>query len=386
MELVSVVVPVFNNEKYLCQCVTSILDQTYSELEIILIDDGSTDRSGLICDYLKKTDSRIVVVHTDNNGSVKARKKGLEIATGEYVTFVDSDDYIDTQMFEKMLNEIKESNADIVHTGFYREHERGAVGVSCDFSNGIFDLTRMRVEYILSHFFSNDGEFVTPSMWSKIYKTDLARRVFMKMNDRVQYGEDMIFFLRCCFEASTIRHVKEAYYHYRIHNKSMTNSRANALRCEVNLFVEIEKVINEYGYSEMLKSQEDDFLVAHTIMALKEMSIPGVEVCQYSYGNMEIIENKSIVLYGAGEVGIDYYRTIRNNRKCKIVAMLDANPVGHSYSDVIVYAREKILDLKYDYVLISVLYEKTMEIIKDDLLKLGVDENKILWEKPHRLV
>lgn len=103
--LISVIIPVYNVEKYLNKCITSVVEQTYKNLEIIIVDDGSTDQSPEICDEWKKRDSRIQVVHSSNGGAGKARNTALDMATGDYVTFVDSDDYIAPQMYQVLLEQ-----------------------------------------------------------------------------------------------------------------------------------------------------------------------------------------------------------------------------------------------------------------------------------------
>ncbi|WP_330623213.1 glycosyltransferase family 2 protein [Kineothrix sp. MSJ-39] len=126
MELISIIVPVYNVEKYLARCIDSILKQSYSNLEIILIDDGSTDTSGTICDQYTMKDQRIRVVHKKNEGLGYARNSGIELANGKYITFIDSDDYIGEKHIEKMYNLIINTNTDTClagHTKVYATHE-----------------------------------------------------------------------------------------------------------------------------------------------------------------------------------------------------------------------------------------------------------------------
>jgi len=122
-ELISVIVPVYNVEKYLRKCLDSIISQTYRELEIILVDDGSTDLSGSICDEYSDKDNRIKVIHQANQGSAAARNTGLAIATGEYVGFIDSDDHIAKDMYEVLLNNLLANDCDIAIAGRYNEFE-----------------------------------------------------------------------------------------------------------------------------------------------------------------------------------------------------------------------------------------------------------------------
>ena len=116
-ETISIIIPVYNVEKYLNKCLNSVIEQTYKNIEVILIDDGSTDNSGKICDEYAKNDIRIKIIHQQNGGVSTARNNGLEHATGKYITFVDSDDYIEKEMIETMAKKIMKKNADIVICG-----------------------------------------------------------------------------------------------------------------------------------------------------------------------------------------------------------------------------------------------------------------------------
>lgn len=121
MELISVVVPVYNVEKYLERCVVSIVNQTYTNLEIVLVDDGSTDQSGFICDELKNQDDRIKVVHKLNEGLGLTRNRGVREARGDYICFIDSDDYIDKQYIETIYFDLKKHAADVCYCGHTKD-------------------------------------------------------------------------------------------------------------------------------------------------------------------------------------------------------------------------------------------------------------------------
>lgn len=125
--MISVIVPIYNVEKYLHRCIESIINQTYTNLQIILVDDGSPDNCGIICDEFAQKDSRIKVIHQKNKGVSAARNAGLEVATGEYVGFVDPDDYIDEQMYGNMLDALRETNSDLVICGYDYVNEQGNV-------------------------------------------------------------------------------------------------------------------------------------------------------------------------------------------------------------------------------------------------------------------
>lgn len=135
--MISTIIPVYNVDNYLPKCVDSIINQTYKNLEIILVDDGSLDRCPDICDEYAKKDKRIIVIHKKNGGLSDARNAGLEIAKGEYISFIDSDDYINEHMYEDMLSAIENVDADLCICGYDRVNDDGEIRSSAYFKNAI---------------------------------------------------------------------------------------------------------------------------------------------------------------------------------------------------------------------------------------------------------
>ncbi len=160
---ISVIVPVYNSAPWLHRCIDSIINQTYKNLEIILINDGSTDDSPIIIENYKKVDSRIITVHQENSGLVKSRDVGIKIATGDYITFVDSDDAIDLNIYERLLNNALNYNADISHCGMRFCYENGKEILhygsnkilECDTRQGLIELL--------------NGNLIEPSLCNKLY-------------------------------------------------------------------------------------------------------------------------------------------------------------------------------------------------------------------------
>lgn len=125
--LISIIIPVYNVERYLNKCLDSIINQTYKNLEIVLVDDGSTDRSGLICDDYAAKDNRVIVLHKENSGVSEARNIGLKHSTGEFIGFVDGDDYVDRQMYELLLERLESDNSDMAACNYLQVDEEGGV-------------------------------------------------------------------------------------------------------------------------------------------------------------------------------------------------------------------------------------------------------------------
>lgn len=162
--MISVIVPVYNVEQYLCRCIDSILNQTYHDMEIILVDDGSTDTSGSICDNYANLDSRVRVLHKSNNGLSSARNAGLNIAIGEYIAFIDSDDSIDECFFSVLIKTINDFNSDIVEcnrSDIYDNNMPNNLN-EIDFEPTLFNREDAMSELIDNHFFKQ-------TVWNKLY-------------------------------------------------------------------------------------------------------------------------------------------------------------------------------------------------------------------------
>lgn len=212
-KLISVIIPVFNTEKYLARCVNSVLSQTYRNLEIILVDDGSYDKSGEICDEFANRDSRIMVIHKENGGVSSARNAGLDVMSGEYVGFVDSDDITDVTMYEKLIDTAESENADIVCCGTERVsdsgHEYYFNGRTEDFL--IFDTNKALRELTYNC-------RITNSMWDKLYRKDIFDN--LRMTEGIIY-EDHEIMHKCLYRAEKTVYIGAPLYKYYMNSKSL---------------------------------------------------------------------------------------------------------------------------------------------------------------------
>lgn len=241
--LLSVIVPVYRVETYLRKCLDSLVNQTYPGLEIILVDDGSPDGCGAICDEYARRDARIGVIHQENRGLSGARNTGLDKATGEFVAFVDSDDYLELSMYEKLMKAAIESEADIVVGDFYMVKESGAERWRCWMSADT-PLEKVQ-ERIL--------EDRLPSyMWNKVYRKKLFDGIRFQS---IRGFEDLLISPRLFQKAKKVAFVAEAGYYYNCLNTGALTAVFNHRR-ELNvetkfgLFVawkEHEKVAREMG-------------------------------------------------------------------------------------------------------------------------------------------
>jgi len=207
--LLSVIVPCYNVEKYLDKCISSIVSQTYINLEILLIDDGSTDNSGMICDAWQERDKRIQVIHKQNEGSSYARKTGVEHVTADYITFVDADDWIDEDMYLNMMTALISTHSDIAQCGFCYAFEDGSIKRrSFENRNGSFEIfDRMKsVSLILE-----DKEWGS-YMWNKIFKKHLFEHIEFPKGRAL--FEDLAIVHILFHHASQTVYLRDDYYFY----------------------------------------------------------------------------------------------------------------------------------------------------------------------------
>ena len=219
MTKISIIVPVYNVENYVSDCITSLLKQTYENTEIILVDDGSLDNSGKICDEYAKKDARIKVIHQKNAGVSAARNRGIEAATGDYIGFVDSDDYVSEEMYEYLLSVCLNNNVDIaqcdrVYTEkLYTEREKIE-----NTSEKVYIINRQKALHELLC-----SQSVRSSLWSKLYKKKLFDGV--RLDPRLVAGEDGIANYQLISKTDKIAvSEKTCYYYYRRSGSCTTGS------------------------------------------------------------------------------------------------------------------------------------------------------------------
>lgn len=216
-DLISVIVPVYNAEEYLDKCIGSIVNQTYKNLEIILVDDESPDNSPAICDEWAKKDSRIKVIHKKNDGAANARNSGIDVFCGDYVMFADCDDYLQADMVEYLYKLIREHNADISRCGFYLCYENGhKESASKDYA--VQELSEKEIICDLL-----TGGHLAGVIWNKLYKRDLVKS--HRYNKIDNCAEDIMFNYRIYRGKPKTVFCNEPKYNYLIRDNSMTNQK-----------------------------------------------------------------------------------------------------------------------------------------------------------------
>lgn len=242
MKKISIIVPVYNVEKYVEKCIQSLINQSYKNIEIILVDDGSNDRSNKIIDEYAKVDSRILTIHQKNKGVSAARNAGLKVATVEYVGFVDPDDYVDYQMYETMLKKIELNMSDLAVCGFSKVTELSDKEEIFEIKDELLSPKKC-VEDLFDF---RGGYAIKPSVWNKLFRRDKIGD--LKFDENIGISEDLKFVVQYILKCNSIVYVKQAFYKNLQRDGSITRSKGKAAQIiktvEIDNFVydEIKKI------------------------------------------------------------------------------------------------------------------------------------------------
>lgn len=379
---VSIIVPIYNVEAYLRECIDSIVNQSYRNIQIILVNDGSTDGSGMICDEYAMKDDRIVVIHQENKGLVAARKAGLQEAVGEYVGFVDGDDYINVDMYELLLDYIISTNSDIVHTGYWLEKGKKKYK-KVGFDSETLE-TRKAKKDLINGILSLENS-IEPSICSKLFKRDVIMKAYKDVDESSSYGEDVVCFISSIINTKKISIWDKAFYHYRIRENSLSHgSGLNAIEKELLLYNNIKDVLLKYGIYEEYRYRLDYYLGMYVMRHMKKLCLFPFPYETYCFRYPELVQNKNIIIYGAGNVGKDYYSQLCRYTKCNIVAWVDKRADIIDYSYIEVKSPEIIEKIEFDLIIVAVLDKMDAIEIENELELRGVDKNNIIWKEPDR--
>lgn len=253
MPKISILIPIYNVEQYLPQCLDSLCAQTLKNIEIICINDGSTDASGAILDEYAKNNSNIVVINKKNSGYGDSMNRGLEAATGEYIGIVESDDFIDAEAFEKLYELAKKTDADIVKANYYYHSEKG------DELHEVVREQKLRKAMTISEDYKILLE--EPGIWSAIYRREFLneKKIRFRPTPGASYQDTGFYFKTMC-AAERIIYTRDAFLHYRVDNANSSVKSLEKINYVVEEYADIEKFIKNLSISDE---------VCYTIQAAK---------------------------------------------------------------------------------------------------------------------
>lgn len=393
--IVSVIVPIYKVENYLQKCIDSICKQTYKQLEIILVDDGSPDSCGKICDDSAEKDARIIVIHKENGGLSSARNAGLNIAKGEYISFVDADDTIHPQFIEILIALCIQYDCDIAQCDFLAVTENSLkLPLNSQQSIKLYN-NRQAI-----HELCRAGESVKYNVaWNKVYKQELFKDVRYPLG-RIHEDEFTTYLL--LWKAKRIAVTNQYMYYYLQRATSLMGTSFSIERLDLLdalkkrlLFLENNNFEQEYlktlrmfvylikkDYELLTKNVKNCEEICARLLAEKEEAEKKIEdmtllidqisrKCTYS-------KKSRIILYGAGHWGRIYYEWIKKNHYGKVVGWVDNAWYALKEMDQNILPIDSLMSIQYDYVLITIENKLVQEEVAQNLLDWGIPRNKII--------
>lgn len=384
---VSVIIPIYNAAQYLHKCLKSVISQTYKNLDIILIDDGSLDDSYDIAKEYQEKDSRIRLFTQTNIGLIATRKRGIELAEGEIVGFVDSDDWIEPIMYERLVQCMEENECDLVSSGIYRDYADGSRKEWYDlYPEGVYVNLESAIYPSMLHDFKKNEMGLKCTLVNKLYRRQILQDIYGEIDTRVFYGEDALTIYPYCLRCKRIYIQNEAYYHYYIRNNSMCRAANEKLAINTYyLYNGLRDAFMESNCANSLLKQLKHYLFqleSHTLKVL--YNIDTLAYAKWDFSKYKDIFGKRIVIYGAGACGQALYRELVSlGYKENVVAWVDKNPEGKTEQCMYeITAIKEIVDKKFDYLIIAIKSQNiAIEVMKELTKDYAVEEDKVVWRE-----
>lgn len=381
-KLLSVIVPAYNARKYIEDCVNSVINQDYRNIEIIIVDDGSSDGTKELCDKMPNMDTRIKVYHTINQGSFLARKYGVSHAGGDFVTFLDSDDWIEENTYSECMNLIKEYETDMI----LYNYEVNGIQEKHLFREGYYNKKQIQQQLIPTMMWDYhlNRRKIDPSLGCKIMKKNLFMCVCENIEKRLSFGDDALVTYPAIMICDSLYIYNRMFYHYRQHTDSCMHRFGMEKIDELKEFyVEILEKISELGYKNRFNMEVQSYMrsfVYHMISNWFNMELTEVRYV-FPYNNFKL--NEKIVVYGAGSVGQSYVKDVLNHRSFNIVGWADKkySEIGMLMGMELIPPSE-IPQMEFQHIVIANIREDIAGQIKRDLINLGIEDEKICWFKP----
>lgn len=379
--LVSVIVPIYGIEQYIGICIESIINQIYKNLEIILVDDGSLDRCSEICDLYAKKDSRIKVIHKENGGLVSARKAGLTASTGNFVGYVDGDDWIGPGFYESLITLMLVSNADVVAAGQRRDLFTKSEQFYNVIAPGLYEGERLEElrRQMISH-----GQFYRPGIttyvWNKLFRRDVLLEHQLRVKDGITIGEDGAVSYPVLMNAERVYVADNCAYHYRQREDSMLKKSVSFQQEKPRLRLLYEYLLdfsNRYPAQYELQRQVTDYLLGICIM--RSGSVLPVSNAKDFYSLFGTdFRGKKVVVYSADTFGQQLVNRINENHWCSVVGWIDDDYWEYRRCCLDVDPISSVASIDYNYVLVATVDGIWAQHIKTKLTDYGISPEKIL--------
>lgn len=376
MATVSIIVPIYNVEAELRKCVSSILAQTFKDIEVILVDDGSPDNCGTICDEFASKDNRVVVIHKENGGLVNARKSGLEKSTGKFISYVDGDDWIEENFIQNLVDCQKKYDVDIVAAGFSKDIGNISDGHANVIPSGYYDKQKLIVEVYPKMICAGNYFYfgICSYVWNKLFKKELLWDSQMAVDPRISVGEDTSVVFSVLLKCNSLYISEDTSYHYYQKAFSMLKSMDS-------LEKEKEKVgwLNDY-----LVNSLKDAPIEYNLMGQIERYIDSLRIIRYGETKntqnrfFDVAPTDRVAIFNSGIVGQNIYSIYVSKKIATITGWFDKDSVFYQEQGLNVQSFNEIPNTEFDKIIVANLDEKSIKSALKILHSFGIDSQKII--------
>ncbi len=378
---ISVLVPIFRIEKYLPKCIDSLLQQSFLNFELILVDDGSPDNCPKICDDYAKLDSRIRVIHKENGGLLSARKAGLKEARGKYISFVDGDDWVDKYYLDILFKLAEANSSDLVVTGHFREFD-GKIETFKPKSAGIYHANEIKSSILPNAIYN--GRFcehvISTYVWNKLFKRTLLTKILYDVPNEIIMGEDaaITYAYLSISESLTVSRIPLYYYRQRHDSivKSIENPKTEYYR--LGLLMNFLKSKLSHVLDEKNLNKQITYYLYSQIL-VRSGGLIYDEKGDIIFNPFLNVEPKSkVVIYSSGSFGQHILSTNTKNHFFQIIEWIDLDYHELNIGGNFVKPISSLNNAEFDYLIIASINPSYYDETKKELSLMGVDEKKIV--------
>lgn len=377
----SVVVTVYNLDRYIEKCIDSLLLQDYKYMEIVIVDDGSTDNTSEICDKYEKKYNNIRVVHKCNEGVVKALATGVDYSEGLYITFVDGDDWVQHNCYGSLMKLLLDNDLDIITYGAIRYRNENDYYYTYDsFKEGIYegtDLNDIKSNMIWDK--TKQGFQIDPSLCMKIFRKDIIETCVKNvLNIKIHYAQDAIITYPAIKEAEKLGIIHDAYYFHRRREIGVQPAYLMDSQYYYKLYLVYKYLSEIFKFDKNILQQIEAFYQYSVKLRCLD-NTQDVTIGKWLFPFDKVKKGSNIIIYGYGKVGKTYIQQLEKLNFCNVICIVDSAYEKYQDNGGKIFPIEHIVNKRYDYIVIANASDDVKHKIKNVLMNnFNVEEKKII--------
>lgn len=377
----SVVVTVYNLDRYIEKCIDSLLLQDYKYMEIVIVDDGSTDNTSEICDKYEKKYNNIRVVHKCNEGVVKALATGIDYSEGLYITFVDGDDWVQHNCYGSLMKLLLDNDLDIITYGAIKYRNENDYYYTYDsFKEGIYegtDLNDIKSNMIWDK--TKQGFQIDPSLCMKIFRKDIIETCVKNvLNIKIHYSQDVIITYPAIKEAEKLGIIHDAYYFHRRREIGVQPAYLMDSQYYYKLYLVYKYLSEIFKFDKNILQQIEAFYQYSVKLRCLD-NTQDVTIDKWLFPFDKVKKGSNIIIYGYGKVGKTYIQQLEKLNFCNVICIVDSAYEKYQDNGGKIFPIEHIVNKRYDYIVIANASDDVKHKIKNVLMNnFNVEEKKII--------